>query len=209
MKVLVTGHQGYIGAVLVPMLRLGGHQVVGLDSGLFTHGNLGPAPEEIPSLDMDVRDVDVSHLRGFDAVIHLAGISNDPLGDLNADCTYEINHLASVRLAHLAKEALVDRFLFASSCSLYGAAGDLEMVDEQAAFHPVTPYGSSKILVENDVKEMADESFSPTFLRCATVYGYSPRLRADLVVNNLVGMRCCEARCFSKATEAPGGHWCM
>ncbi len=187
MKVLVTGHQGYIGAILVPMLGLGGHQVVGLDSGLFTDGNLGPSPEKIPSLDMDVRDVDVSHLRGFDAVIHLAGISNDPLGDLNADCTYEVNHLASVRLARLAKEARVDRFLFASSCSLYGAAGDLELVDERAPFNPVTPYGSSKILVETDVKEMADDTFSPTFLRCATVYGYSPRLRADLVVNSLVG----------------------
>ncbi|HYW81372.1 MAG TPA: NAD-dependent epimerase/dehydratase family protein [Thermoguttaceae bacterium] len=203
MKVLVTGHQGYIGTVLVPMLRRGGHEVAGLDSRLFTRGNLGPAPEEIPSLTMDVRDVEVAHLRGFDAVIHLAGISNDPLGDLNADCTYDVNHLASVRLARLAKEAGVGRFLFASSCSLYGAAGDLEMVDEQAAFNPVTPYGSSKILVESDVQAMADDSFCPTYLRCATVYGYSPRLRADLVVNNLVGYALLQSEVFLKSDGSP------
>ncbi|MBC8288728.1 MAG: SDR family oxidoreductase, partial [Planctomycetes bacterium] len=187
MKVLVTGHHGYIGSVLVPILSQAGHEVHGLDSGLFSAHCLGPEPDSIPEMLIDVRDVQASDFRGFDAVMHLAGISNDPLGDLNPDCTYEINHQASVRLARLAKEAGVPRFLFASSCSLYGAASEHEILDESAPFRPVTPYAESKILVERDVAEFADDHFSPTFLRCATAYGASPRLRADLVVNNLTG----------------------
>jgi len=136
---------------------------------------------------MDLRDVQIEDLRGFDAVIHLAALSNDPLGDVNPQVTYDINHLGSVRLARLAKEAGVERLIFASSCSLYGVAGD-EMLTEEAAFNPVTPYGVSKVLFERDVAKLADDSFSPTFLRNSTAYGVSPRLRADIVVNNLVAI---------------------
>lgn len=186
MKVLVTGHNGYIGSVLVPMLRKTRHQVVGLDNYLFEGCSFGDEPTDVPALRMDVRDVQASDLKGFDAIIHLAALSNDPLGDLNPECTYDINHKASVRLAKLAKEVGVPRFLFSSSCSLYGLAGD-EFVQEDAAFNPITPYGESKVRVEADVSKFADENFSPTFLRNATAYGMSPKLRADLVVNNLVG----------------------
>jgi nucleoside-diphosphate-sugar epimerase len=187
MKVLVTGHDGYLGAVMVPRLREAGHDVVGLDSGLFGGCALGPEPEPVPSIPLDVRDVHGSDLEGFEALIHLAGISNDPVGNLDPTLTYEVNHVASVRLARLAREAGVQRFLFSSSCSLYGAAGEDDVLTEAAAFSPVTAYGESKALVERDVAPLADDGFSPTFLRNATVYGASPRLRADLVVNNLTG----------------------
>lgn len=203
MKVLVTGHQGYIGTVLVPLFQSAGHEVVGLDSGLFAREALGPMPEEPATLDMDVRDVEIKHLEGFDAVIHLAGISNDPLGDLNPGVTYSINHQASVRLASVAKEAGVPRFLFASSCSLYGAASELGMLDESAPFNPVTPYGESKVLVERGVSALANDDFSPTFLRCATAYGYSPRLRADLVVNNLTGYAVTQGEVLIKTDGSP------
>jgi nucleoside-diphosphate-sugar epimerase len=168
------------------MLQARDHDVVGLDSYLYEDCTFGTAPKDVPALRKDVRDVAVADLRGFDAVIHLAGLCNDPLGDLNPDCTFDINHLASVGLAERAKAAGVERFLFSSSCSLYGAAGD-ELVGEDGVANPVTPYGESKVLVERDVAGMADDAFSPTFLRNATVYGVSPRLRGDLVVNNLVG----------------------
>src|SRR6266850_6381056 len=185
MKVLVTGCNGYIGAVMGPMLEKAGHQVVGLDSYLFEDCVFGSWTPNISALIKDIRDVQTSDLKGFDAIIHLAALSNDPLGDLNPELTYEINHLASVRLAEQAKAAGVRRFAFASSCSNYGAAGD-EPVDEEAALHPVTAYGESKVRVERDVSRLADDSFSPTFLRCATAYGASPRLRFDIVLNNLV-----------------------
>jgi nucleoside-diphosphate-sugar epimerase len=186
MKVLVTGHNGYIGSVLVPVLQAAGHQLVGLDTYLYEECVFGAAVPDIPSLRMDLRDVKPEHLRGFDAVVHLAALCNDPLGNLNPDSTYDINHHASVRLAEAAKSAGVPRWLFASSCSLYGLAGD-EMLTEEAAFNPITPYGQSKIRTELDVRQLADDRFSPTYLRNATAYGVSPRLRADIVVNNLVG----------------------
>ncbi len=186
MKVLVTGHDGYIGSVMVPVLQAAGHEVVGLDNRLFRECGFGVPAPPVPALDLDLREVQIDDLQGFDAVVHLAGISNDPVGDLSPTCTYDINHLASVRLAALAKQARVSRFLFSSSCSLYGSAGE-DYVDENAGFNPVTPYGESKILVEQDVSLMTDDDFSPTFLRNATAYGVSPRLRADLVVNNLTG----------------------
>lgn len=185
MKVLVTGHDGYIGSVMVPFLQAAGHEVTGLDTYFFHECTFGRPVPDVPSLRTDLRDVTADQLRGFDAVIHLAALCNDPLGNLNPESTYEINHRASVRLAQAARDAGVPRWLFASSCSLYGLAGD-EMLTEEAGFNPITPYGESKIRTELDVARLADERFSPTFLRNATAYGVSPRLRADIVVNNLV-----------------------
>jgi nucleoside-diphosphate-sugar epimerase len=184
MRVLVTGHNGYIGSVLTDMLLQSGHQVTGLDTYFFEGCSLGEGTVAIPAIRKDIRDLSVGDLEGFDAIIHLAALSNDPLGNLNADCTFAINHAASVRLAELAKEARVSRYLFASSCSLYGVAGDAVLA-EDAPFNPITPYGVSKVRVEEDVSRLADSRFSPTFLRNATAYGVSPQFRADIVVNNL------------------------
>jgi nucleoside-diphosphate-sugar epimerase len=184
MRTLVTGHNGYIGCVLVPLLQEAGHEVIGLDNYLYEACTYGDDVADPPAVRKDVRDVTVEDLDGFDAVIHLAAISNDPVGDLDPETTYEINHRAASRVAMLAKQAGVERFLFSSSCSLYGAAGD-DYLDETAAFNPVTPYGESKILAEDDMRALADDDFSPTYLRNATAYGVSARLRGDLVVNNL------------------------
>ncbi len=186
MKVLVTGHLGYIGVEAVPVLRALGHEVSGLDTGLYDDCDFDAPPDPTPTLSVDLRDVTPEHLRGFDAVVHLAALSNDPLGDLNKDLTYDINLHASVRLAKAAKAAGVKRFLFSSSCSLYGAGADGHL-DENAAFNPVTAYGESKVRVEQEVSKIADASFAPAYLRNATAYGVSRRLRADIVVNNLVG----------------------
>ncbi|MCK9997030.1 MAG: SDR family oxidoreductase [Candidatus Krumholzibacteria bacterium] len=184
MKVLVTGHRGYIGSVLVPLLLERDHEVSGLDSDLFRACTFDGELVTIPELIGDVRDVEAENVKGFDAIIHLAGLSNDPLGDYNPSLTEDINHQGSVRLARLAKEAGVSRFLFASSCSNYGGGGQ-DFLDENARFNPITPYGVSKVEVEGDVGPMADDNFSPTFLRASTAYGMSPRIRFDLVVNNL------------------------
>lgn len=186
MRVLVTGHEGYLGTVLVPVLRDAGHQVTGLDTGMYAECVIGPRPAPVETLRVDVRDVEPEHLRGYDAVLHLAALCNDPLGNMDADLTYSINHRASVRLATAAKAAGVGRFLFSSSCSLYGAGADDAPLTEAAGFAPVTPYGDSKIKSEQDIVGLADDDFSPVFLRNATAYGFSPRLRGDLVVNDLV-----------------------
>lgn len=186
MKVLVTGHLGYIGVEAISLFTAAGHDVTGLDVGLYDACDFVSPPDTVETLRVDLRDVTPDHLAGFDAVVHFAALSNDPLGDLNPGITYDINQHASVRLARAAKEAGVGRFLFSSSCSLYGAGAD-ELLDEHAPFNPVTAYGESKIRVEHELANLADASFSPVYLRNATAYGVSRRLRADIVVNNLVG----------------------
>ncbi|WP_024804666.1 NAD(P)-dependent oxidoreductase [Nocardia sp. BMG51109] len=186
MRVLVTGHQGYLGTVMVPVLREAGHEVAGLDIGYYADCVLGPPPDDPPGIETDLREVTADRLAGFDAVIHLAALSNDPLGALAPHITYDINLHASVRLARLAKAAGVRRFLYASTCSVYGAAGE-DLVGEQAPLRPLTPYAESKVRVEAAVAALADAGFCPVFLRNATAFGFSPRLRADIVLNNLVG----------------------
>ena len=184
MNVLVTGHRGYIGAVLLPMLQEAGYRISGIDCNFYENsyyiGNLA----DVDELTRDIRDLEVADLEGVDAVIHLAGLSNDPLGDFRPQLTEEINHQATIHLAKLAKSAGVRRFLFASSCSVYGASDDT-FLDEQATFNPVTPYAVSKAESEAMLRSMADDSFSPSFLRASTVYGLSPQIRFDLVINNL------------------------
>ena len=202
MRVLLTGHLGYIGTVMAPLLAEAGHEVVGLDSGLFEQCTFGEPPRQFPYIRKDIRDATPADLEGFHAVLHLAGLSNDPLGNLNPQLTYEINHLASVHLAQSAKQAGVERFVFSSSCSTYGSAGD-KILDESAEFNPVTPYGTSKVLVERDVSKLADSRFSPTFLRNATAYGVSPRLRFDLVLNNLVAWAFTTGRVYIKSDGTP------
>lgn len=203
MRVLVTGDKGYIGAAMVPFLVKAGHDLSGLDADWFAQSAFSDLQATIPSQKKDLRDVQVADLEGFEAVVHLAGLSNDPLGDLNPSLTAEINHAASVRLAKLAKEAGVERFLFSSSCSTYGAAGGEALLNEEATFKPVTPYGQSKVDVERDLAKLASSNFSPTFLRNATAYGVSPRLRFDLVLNNLVAWAVTTRRIHIKSDGTP------
>ncbi len=202
MRLLVTGNLGYIGTVLTPVLLNAGHEVVGLDSDLYRRCTFGSGMPGVSTLVKDVRDVVLEDVRGFDGVCHLAGLSNDPLGDLDPELTFDINYRATVRLGELAKKAQVKRFVFSSSCSCYGASDD-EWLTEESPLSPVTPYAQSKILAEEGLRALADESFSPVFLRNATAYGVSPRLRFDLVLNNLAAWAFTTGKIMMKSDGSP------
>jgi nucleoside-diphosphate-sugar epimerase len=185
MRVLVSGHHGYIGSVLAPLLADAGHEVTGLDLDLYAGCDFGSELGDIQSLRLDIRETAPTALTGFDAVVHLAALSNDPLGDLNEQWTYDVNRDGTLALALAARAAGVRRFVFASSCSMYGASGTDDALDESAPFRPLTAYAASKVEAEAGLWELADEGFVPTSMRNATVYGVSPRLRLDIVLNNL------------------------
>lgn len=201
-RVLVTGHNGNIGSILTGHLTANGHDVVGCDHYMFDSCRFGDNVEDPPSFRKDIRDLAVDDLAGIEAICHLAAICNDPLGDLNPEVTDEINHLATVRLAQLAREAGVERFILSSSCSIYGASPG-GWVDEESKINPVTPYGWSKIRAETGLRALASDDFSPICLRNATGYGVSPRLRADPVVNNLVGHAVTQGRVYMKSDGSP------
>jgi nucleoside-diphosphate-sugar epimerase len=202
MRVLVTGHLGFIGTLMVPLLRKAGHEVVGLDSDFYEASTFLDEIVPVPHLHGDIRDVQPSDLTGFDGVIHLAALSNDPLGNLNPALTFDINHRGTIHLAETAKRAGVPRFLFSSSCSNYGAGGD-DLLTEEAPFNPVTPYGQSKVMAEQDLATLADARFCPVLMRSATAYGVSPRIRFDLVINNLTAWAVTSGRIFIKSDGTP------
>ncbi len=202
MKVLVTGNKGYIGSMLTPLLLERGHEVRGLDSDLFRACTFSGSLADVPTVSKDVRDAEREDLAGFDAVIHLAALSNDPLGDYDPSLTDDINRRGSVRLAELARDAGVGRFLFASSCSTYGGGGE-DFLDENATFNPVTPYGQSKVRAEAEISELAAAGFAPVFLRASTAYGVSPRLRFDLVLNNLTAWAFTTGQVYLKSDGSP------
>jgi nucleoside-diphosphate-sugar epimerase len=203
MRVLITGHLGFIGTLMVPTLQGAGHEVVGLDSDFYAASTFTDGIAAVPHLKGDIRDVRASDLAGFGAVVHLAALSNDPLGDLNPELTYEINHRGTVHLAEMAKIAGVERFVFSSSCSNYGAASGDHLLTEEAPFNPVTPYGRSKVMAELDLKAMADARFCPVLIRSATAYGVSPRIRFDLVINNLTAWAVTAGRVLIKSDGTP------
>jgi len=191
MKVLVTGTEGYIGSLLAPILINRGHEVVGLDTGYYRNGwlysRLKDTPVQAMSINKDLRNIEKSDLEGFDAVVHLAELSNDPLGQNNPEVTHKVNHQGSVNIAKLCKEVGISRFVYTSSCSVYGA-GTTDFLDETSEINPQTAYAECKVKVERDVSELADDSFSPVFLRNGTAYGASPRMRFDIVLNDLSGL---------------------
>ena len=202
MRVLVTGHKGYVGTVMVPMLQADGYDLTGLDSDLYGGNTFSGEITNIHYIRKDIRDIESSDLKGFDAVIHLAALSNDPLANFNPKITYSINYYTSLKLARLAKKVGVQKFLFSSSCSVYGES-DGKMMTEESKPNPITPYGVSKLLAEESISKLADSKFSPTFLRFATAYGVSPMIRSDLVVNNLVGWAIITGKVWLKSDGTP------
>jgi nucleoside-diphosphate-sugar epimerase len=203
MRVLVTGHLGYIGTVMVPLLRTAGHEVVGLDTDFYAASAFSPIGVEVPSIKGDIRDVQAADLEGFDAVVHLAALSNDPLGNIDPDLTYDINHRGTIHLAEAAKAAGVARFIFSSSCSNYGASGGDALLTETADLNPVTPYGKSKVMAEAGLRALVDRQFCVTYMRSATAYGVSPRIRFDIVLNNLTAWAVTSGEILIKSDGTP------